>query len=372
MSQTIPHLVPTGPLRGKTALAARLYPNGEAVIYKERKMRLKVNQTSRVDPQGWYFWYRYYCFSRPLSHSEAMGAALGLSPLNNFDRCPDLSQDAASADAQSVAGVIEPPLRYGVKGITPRGARRVRNACHLIQEAGSRYRTVFATCTVPDYPLEVMASIHQSWHKVIDAYRRKLTRALQKQGLSGESVTVSEIQEKRYERTGIPVLHIHTVFCGVTRAGRWAISIKEHDEMWRESLAIALGHEVTQIGSACNLQRVKKSAEGYLGKYMTKGRQAVSAVVSSGFGGWMPKQWYGLTRSLGHRIDCETRDVRELADWLNDVAEIEGSNVWLWHRDVRIEMGDGQTITIARYGRLNIGQTARIRDLYRDSPFRSP
>lgn len=334
-----------------------MYPNGETVVYKAKGFKpAPIPQEREEDP------YHLGRFLLTLNGGvtpalwEAL-AALGLSPHSNFDKLVERARKA---------GQYPPPakLQYGRNGITSYGARRVRNACYLLESGIPKKFAVFATCTVPALPIEEMARIHDQWAKVVEVYRRKLRRRLKAKGLSGDSVTVSEVQGKRYESTGLPVLHIHTVFRGRCRDGKPAISTKEHDEMWRDALSFALGQTVLDLRSACNLQWVNKSAEGYLGKYMTKGTKAVRTIVESGYGGWLPKQWWNISESLGRRIDQETRSVDDLAEWLNDVASVEGQDIWLWHRDVRIELRSGDSITIAKYGRLSIRQTAQIKQAY--------
>lgn len=286
--------------------------------------------------------------------------ALGSSPHTNSDKL---------VERALASGQYPPPpkTRYGTKGITSYGARRVRNACYLIQAAVPKMCAVFATCTVPDMPVEEMSRLHDRWDVVVETYRRKLRRALDKKNLSTDSVTVSEIQGKRYERSGLPILHIHTVFGGRDVTGRPAITTEEHDRMWYDALSAALGGPVPESRYACNMQWVKKSAEAYLGKYMSKGSKVVVKMCADGFAGWLPKQWWGISASLGRRIDNETHGVREFAEWLNDVAEMEGSGVWLWHRDVLVELVSGDKITMARYGRLDIRHVAQIQAYYRDA-----
>lgn len=347
-----------GPIGGHNGLEGRLYPNGEVVLWKPK--------TIKMDPMVAPYKYGtacvMSCYLRGHVSWKAVEAALlplmGLSPHSNSD---ELFEEVALPN-EAVASSVK---RYGRNGITSYGARRVRNACYLIESRLPKVSAVFATCTVPSLPFEEMACLHDRWNVVVETYRRKLRRALDDKGLCSDSVTVSEIQGKRYESTGLPVLHIHTVFGGRLPTGHPAITIEEHDRMWYDALCAALRGPVPDVGSSCNMQWVKKSAESYLGKYMSKGVQVVKKLVADGFQGWLPKQWWSISAALGRRIDDETCGVREFAEWLNDVAEVEGSCVWLWHRDVQIEMFDGSKITMARYGRLDIRHAAQIQEYYR-------
>lgn len=353
LMERIPQRPKGGPIGGRTELRARLWPNGEIAIWKQKTFQpepLPVQpDANAIDRKMSILRLGLHC---PDVLSECL-LALGLSPHHNFD---SLLKEGQSPDEGSARSL----LRYGRNGITSYGARRVRNGCHLIERGLPKKCAVFATATVPALPVEDLGRIHERWNKVVETYRRKLARALRSKGLSGESVTVSEIQSKRYERSGIPVLHIHTVFSGRTREGKRAISTEEHDRMWLDALTVGCCGPIPKLRSACNLQWVKESAEGYLGKYMTKGTQIVSELCEAGFEGWLPKQWWAMSRSLSARIDDETRDVTELSEWLNDVAEIEGADVWLWHRDIQVEIFTGQTITVARYGRLSPYMTQQI------------
>jgi len=346
-----------GPMGGHNGLEGRLYPNGEVVLWKPKTMKMQPLPAPYKYGTGCLM----SCYLRGHIPWDVVAAALarelGLSPHTNSDK---LIQRARKC------GQYPPPakIRYGTKGITSYGARRVRNACHLLENTGPKKSAVFATCTIPGLPVQEMAGLHERWNEVIETYRRKLRRALNDQGLRGDSVTVCEIQSKRYENSGLPVLHIHTVFNGRDRSGKAAISKEAHDRMWYDALSVGLRGPVPNSRYACNLQWVKKSAEGYLGKYMTKGTKLVKELVANGFGGWLPKQWWSISASLGRRIDAKTHGIREFSEWLNDVAEVEGSDIWLWHRDVQIEMFDGTKITMARYGKLHIRHVAQIQAYY--------
>lgn len=332
---------------------AKLYPNGEIAIYQERKFKPKPPKRKQgEDTDGLFFWLNH-AFGTTLGQAVAWVRAMGLAQVANFDRNSEPCVERDSGDRR-----VSAP--YGRRGITRYGARRVRCACHLLHRAGGQWRVVMATVTVPPLPREQMARLHQSWNHVVDSYRRKVSRALRQKGLSGEIVSVTEIQEERYQKTGVPVLHIHAIFIGKTAGGQWAITTEDHDDIWRSTLSVCLGEPVGHVGTAGRLERVKHSAEGYLGKYMTKGSKAVNRMLNDGFTGWIPKQWWSCTRTLSRRIDYETRDISSLAEWLNSVADVKGADVWRFHRDVFLEFDDGRKYRIARYGRLNKCITAEI------------
>jgi hypothetical protein len=283
---------------------------------------------------------------------EVASIYLGLSILRNFDNTHKPLSDSVGSDPDTLVNGEVGRRRYGAHGITRYGARIVRNAAHLIEREGGRARTVFATATAPNLPIEQMARLHERWHKAVELYRLGLRRMLQAEGLSGESVTVSEIQEKRYERTGIPVLHIHTVFINKDARGRWVITPEDHDRLWLNAVTATIGIDHLDVSASCSLERVKHSTEGYIGKYMSKGAKVVESMVQAGFDGWLPKQWWNCSRALRARIDQKTRAPHALAGWLYDAADRKGADIWLWHRDVEIEFDGLQTIVIARYGRL--------------------
>lgn len=359
MSRNIPQKRSTGPIGGKTELQAKLWPNGEIAIWKARSFKMDPMPSPQNEDLTEFKMsaYRLYQESRLLL--QALACPLGLSLLPIFDK---LKRDII----EGVQRVTKPRAAKGSTGITSYGKRMVRNSAYLLEQLGGKARCIFATCTVPPLPVEQMRILHEGWGKVVEYYRLGIRRALQKQGLSGETVTVTEIQEKRYEKTGLPVSHIHSVFIGVTTIGRYAISTEDHDRIWHLALSSVIDIERDECATACNLQRVKKSASGYMAKYLTKGSVAVKAAMDDGFAGWLPKHWWNCSRSLMRRVKSQTRDISPLADWLNSVADIDGQNVWKWHRDVVLDMGNGHLVTIARYGQLSNRQMAEVQAYYAD------
>lgn len=334
------------------AWECKLFPNGEVALWRPKRLKEERLVPARSEHQQAYQAALVaVAFGEP-GVWELVSPTLGLSMLRNSD----ISKNPlASRDSEGSVLAEEgdrPKTRYGTKGITRFGARIVRNAAHLIENERGHSWCSFATVTVPDLPMEQMAMVHENWDSVVELYRLGLRRTLQNNGLSGEIVTVSELQEKRYKRTGVPVLHLHSVFVGRTGRGKWAVSTERHDRLWLNALNAVLGIKLSKAPASCNIQRVNKSAEGYIGKYMSKGSNLVKELVAKGFSGWLPKQWWSCTHSLRKRIDAKTRRIHELADFLYDAADVEGGNIWKFHCDVTYEVTEDCTIVIARYGRL--------------------
>lgn len=338
----------------KSGLNARLWPNGECQIWKPKSFKPDP-LPARPNPDD--VDRRMSMLRLWLECPDVLTAcvgALGLSPHTIFDKPLERYIPVVTKR------LPKPRAKKGNTGITAYGGRMVRNAAKTLEEKAGKSRCIFATVTLPDLPVEKMRVVHENWHHIVERYRLLVKRALQDKGLSGEIVSVSEIQERRYQKSGLPILHLHSVFAGVTAIGRFAITPELHDNMWYRALNVAVNVERAECTVACNLQRVKKSASSYLGKYMTKGSQVVRQAVNDGFASWVPNHWWNCTRTLSHEVKSKTRRIDCFAYWLNDIAETGGSDIWEWHRDVSIEMPDGREVIMAKYGRLTPEITAQI------------
>jgi hypothetical protein len=344
---------------GRTTLNARMYPNGEAVVWKAKSFKLKEPDKAPSRSHIDYMMGAFRLYQEAPEVLEAYASALGLVPQAIFDK---LKKALPSEDPAIPCEVRVPK---GRKGITPYGRRMVRNAVYLLEREAGESRCIFATVTVPALPIEQMEVLHSNWHKAVELYRLNIKRMLQDKQLAGEIVTVSEVQEKRYEKTGLPVLHLHSVFVGVTRTGHFAIETEQHDDAWFRALNSVVDIKRSQITTAGNLKRVKKSAAAYISKYLTKGAAAIARIIDDGFSRWLPKHWWNATRTLVTRVKQNTRRIDDFAEWLADGEQVSGGDVWEWHRDVVLSFGESDKITIARYGRLKEPLVQKITNFLR-------
>lgn len=325
----------------KSGLTVRLWPNGELAFYhpksdarglSTRKKPLEVSQVSRLvnDKLG-------------VSAEFFEAFLLGLSNVRNSDK-------VGSAREQ-----------YGLKGITSLGKRRVRNACHMLTRENGRYRLTFSTVTLPVLPDEDMMSIHMRWHKAIEYYRREMSRQLQRGALSGEIVGVSEIQEKRHESNGFPVLHAHFVFVGMGRSGGWVISPSRHDRIWRAAIQSITHGPLPPFATACRLESPRESVEGYLGKYMSKGAGVIGALVADGFEWAVPAQWWNCSRSLTQRMKGQMRVFQSGAHWLMEKVSESYEDFYEYYSVFYLEMPSGESVAMGSYGRLKPKANGLIR-----------
>jgi len=298
------------------------------------------DEKSRVTPTVARSWMRQLGISWEWFDSFL----LGLSSVANFDSVEN-----------------EPP-RYGLKGITSFGRRRVRNAAWMMAKSVGRYRLTFATVTLPELPPDELGIIQERWHEVVDNYRREMSRKLKRWGLSGELVGVTEIQEKRYAESGFPVLHLHTVFVGMGTSGGWAIRPEDHDRIWRKSIQAVFHGPLPDFGKACQLASVEKDVEGYLGKYMSKGSAVIAKVVADGYDWVLPKQWWNCSRSLVRKMSVRMRFFSEGTEWLVNRAADHDQGIWAFYAVVEIDTADGEKISVGSYGRLTPRANRQVRE----------
>lgn len=316
----------------KSKLTAKLWPNGECSFYFTHEQAKSAEKVSKAVSLS--------------NLRDAMVRAggvfgtclvllrLGLSHPRNFDRNS------------------QPPPRKGLKGITSLGKRRVRNAAYMLTRENGKHRLTFATVTLPNLTKLQLSRVHKAWHECINFYRREVGRVLRRAGLTGEIVGVSEVQEKRYATSALPVLHAHFVFCGAPRNGGWVLNPRKHDYIWRKAVEHVLGESIGPISSACQLKSVTASAEAYLGKYISKGTAAIAPVIRQGLQGWLPLQWWNCSRSLVQRMEAAIARFENGAGWLVNEGKSVVSDMFIFFSPVEVEGENEDIICMGYFGRL--------------------
>lgn len=330
------------------SLSYRIWPNGQAVVWRERKLR-------RPDP--WQYRKRSESFCDALVrlgyHHGGEGkdalASLGLSIVRNFSKIWKAFLLLAPIEMIEVVCVGLLGRRKGLKGISAYGRKVVANAIYVLENTFGKERLSFATATIPAVENELAQDICEHWGVVVDTYTRAVRRLLKDNGVCSEVVTVTEIQGKRYEKAEFPPLHLHTVFVGKKwHLKGWVISPARHDKIWCAALRAGLRAKgdvslsesrkllpAEMCRASCNIQRVRTSAARYLSKYLSKALDDTFAVIERGHADYLPRQWWGASRGITRQVKAGVCQGTSCADSLFYGAAGEKDDaLWRWKHSV--------------------------------------
>lgn len=269
--------------------------------------------------------------------------ALALRPLLGLSSVPNLQK--------SLEATVKP--QRGARGMTSASRVRVRDAACLLQDRYGRARLTFLTLTIP--PSALKPRLFQNWTAILKKLRQWIAYHQAQAGLKPELVGVTEIQEGRQKQAGgLPCLHLHLLFVGRGCRSSWFLKAKDIDEYWSKLLSDTMGEEISTV-SSCRLESIKKNASGYLGKYMSKGTQAISSCDPQ----YLPPSWHMLTRGLLHQIKkMAIRCEGKLAEYLYDYYSAR-EELFRFSRLVKIEVEAIGSLTLGWYGDL------KSRDVFR-------
>lgn len=254
--------------------------------------------------------------------------------------------------------------RKGLNGITGYGAKMVKNGCYLLQQWFGKERLGFLTLTLPNEDRYLWACVLQ-WSEIIRKFNQEFKRLLERRGAFTEFCYVTEIQEKRSRNTGMLVPHLHLVFNGWDgksylpgRKIQWYVSWQEIQQLWKRILEnelrrLEIYEEGTPLGNPrVSVERVKKSAEGYLGKYMSKGRHCVKQLLSEGFApSEMPAHWWGISTMLRQGILGQVKELpEEILDSVLGGVDLVARGVACYVKEVIIDWQKGTETLKRRVG----------------------
>lgn len=197
------------------------------------------------------------------------------------------------------------PKAYGEHGITGYGKRVVKNGSLILEQKYSKSRLGFVTCTLPSFAEEHQRAINANWSEVTRRFYQKLKRQLAKISKPFIYTGVTEIQEKRFKKYGLPVPHLHFVYlCRDSSRSRYWLYVCQIHRAWNEALrevSKKLGYrydfsDENKLASV-HCKCVRKSSAGYLGKYISKGCKVVESMKEQGFHEF-PKQWWTASMQL--------------------------------------------------------------------------
>ena len=240
-------------------------------------------------------------------------------------------------------------VRKGLSGITLYGQRMVRNAAFLMQKAWGKRQLSFLTCTLPGGAYETTKAA-ECWSEIVRKFISTLKREIESAGLPGMIVSVTEIQPKRMAREGGCPLHLHLVFRGALKDRQWCIRPGRLQLLWsRAVLNTCPEFKGLEFAASCNVQMVRNSASGYLGKYMSKGPGDIQASIEANEGclDHLPHHWYNLTKEARDLVKKNTAygpEVgRKIDKWMRWKDELDSP--FLYRRSVVLYSHENEPIT---------------------------
>lgn len=196
--------------------------------------------------------------------------------------------------------------KRGSKGISSYGQKMVKNSAFLMEKKYHRKQLSFGTVTLPSLSKENLLAIAQAWSEITRQFLQELYRLLQRKSLPTDRVCVTEIQSERMAATGCPALHLHFLFLGRSSLrSEWQVSRRDIRSLWSRILSPYVPEGVS-FEATENVESIRKSAQGYLGKYMSKGAAVVADLTKKGFDEWLPSSWWNADAGLKKEIKKKT------------------------------------------------------------------
>ena len=216
----------------------------------------------------------------PIRYSYLVGAQppLGLSDATNFTETRK--------------------TRNPCKGLTRSMARTIRNAGYLLEQWYGKDNLSFLTLTLPDLPEEGLQACAANWGRMVDQFLKWLRSVIEAKGGELDYTYCTEVQTKRLKNRGEYALHLHLLFGGrLSRSHPWYVQPTKVRKAWIRCIQAVYPGSFTDSALE-NLQRIKKSAAGYIAKYVSKGTNGNTPLRDNGSVPWFAGHWGGVSRVL--------------------------------------------------------------------------
>lgn len=268
--------------RDNRLFRGRLFPSGRITVgfLPKKKIAKGDDEYEHTRQQVTYYKRQHWdCQEGLVTENlirEEKPSSLGLSDVPNYHK--------------------ESPRRHGLKGIPSSGRYRVLEGATLLQRRYGR-RLGFYTLTCPYTEEELIYEFNKCFPEIIRRFFQEMKRAYARKNLSYSYVAVREVQSERYASTSVPVLHVHWVSpCYIPGSWQFVMSSEEIRCIYRRVLCRVIGCS-PNVDAALDSQVVKKSASGYLSKYLSKGGDILGTLADVA-PGQIPSRWWGCSRNV--------------------------------------------------------------------------
>ncbi len=319
----------------RAALSFRLYPSGEFSATRRKTVpTLFSDQPQEKCDRALLFSERSYSRGQVSDslRAEIIASTLGLSNVANSHKIPK---------------------PRGRRGLTKYNRRLVLNSVLLLEKIYGKQNLSFLTLTLPEECVSRSAQLYaEAKRQMLQWLQRSLARC----GLPPLIVGATEIQLCRLAATNQFALHEHWIFVGRKTGKSWALRPEIFAKSWARILANVYSLEDScRAGIASTrVERIRKSAAAYLGKYISKGEKCVTQMIEDGYEAFLPSSWITKTHEMLELfLSSIVKIVGERATFLSDNLRAFRNIFCKWCKDVILNFADGGSAWIGFIGFLN-------------------
>ncbi len=296
----------------------------------------------------------------PVGHDslEADGAdEIGIA---RFGDSGDLKAAVAaltSSNALNSHSEAEPMPQRGLKGITGHGQQMLRSACYILERDYGKADLCFATLTVPTLSQSGRVRLAQNWSELVRQFLQFVSRRLAVAGRPTKVAGCTEIQTARLQARSEGYLHLHAVWPSHSNAASqlWAVEWSDLRDWWERALVRFSGEQLPHHPRV-ETAPVKKSAERYMGKYLSKGcGECLDEFIADLGEDSVPPAWWFMTADMRRQVKSEIAqgpNTGTILDAVIQTALEDGDlSIFEWVRPVMIQFTD-RPVHIGWCGRL--------------------
>lgn len=232
----------------------------------------------------------------------------------------DMHYDSYILDSPHKSSQTKP---YGTKGITPYGKKMIRNGVSIIENVLRRPGDLpqFSTLTLPPLSPECEKYICSVWADLQRRFFQECKRKYQKHGRLFHYASCTEIQPKRWKERRFVGLHLHFVYNAMYSHvdKKWVITDTWVRDCWCRIINDTLSKWCQTEGItppqfswvSYRREKITKSAEAYIGKYLSKGGDIIPEVLEEKGAEYLPKQWWSMSSYVRYVIKTKTINSRD-------------------------------------------------------------
>ena len=231
----------------------------------------------------------------------------------------------------------------GLQGINNFQSNQIYEAVSFLERTVGKERFSLATITTPNLTGLQLRRLWSHHAGITSEIKRAIVRRLKKcPYVLSEVLIVTELQTKRFKRTGLPYLHLHVLFQGRGAGKQWVISHSDiqaiADRAFKRHLKGQLSNP-RAFKAGVDIESVQIGVAGYLSKKETKDKQTADNLIAAGFKDCIPSHWVCMTHGFRNISNLRTRLSGKASDFIYNLIEIGYQDAFEWLQPVHRERG---------------------------------